>query len=129
MRSATTWSLGALISSWLEPMACNTHSASCPLPTCGRRFTTSARAGHFAQAAAADWAHCGSGDGFAEGPAPEIGPGNVLWASSPHKYVVCPQCGSSNLKNLAFFDWYNERMCFAVNCLEERVHIQSCAIR
>jgi hypothetical protein len=28
---------------------------------------------------------------------------------SPHKYIVCPQCGSPNLKHMAFFDGYKER--------------------
>ena len=38
---------------------------------------------------------------------------------SPHKYVVCPQCGSPDLKHMAFFDGYKERMNYAVMCLEE----------
>jgi hypothetical protein len=38
---------------------------------------------------------------------------------SPHRYIVCPQCGSRQLKHLAFYDWYKERMCFAVMCLED----------
>ena len=35
---------------------------------------------------------------------------------SPHKYVVCPQCGSTELKHMAFFDGYKERMCYSVTC-------------
>ena len=42
---------------------------------------------------------------------------NHVPEGSPHRYLVCPQCGSSELKHLAFFDWYKERMCFAVSCL------------
>lgn len=38
---------------------------------------------------------------------------------SPHRYIVCPQCGSSELKHIAFFDWYEERMCYAVMCMAE----------
>ena len=38
---------------------------------------------------------------------------------SPHKYVVCPQCGSPNLKHMAYFDDYKEKMSYAVICLEE----------
>jgi hypothetical protein len=38
---------------------------------------------------------------------------------SPHKYVVCPQCGSSKLKHMAFFDGYKERMNYAVMCMAE----------
>lgn len=38
---------------------------------------------------------------------------------SPHKYLVCPQCGSPDVKHMAFFDGYKERMNFAVRCLAE----------
>ena len=38
---------------------------------------------------------------------------------SPHKYLICPQCGSSNLDHRGFFDDYKQRMIFSVMCMEE----------
>lgn len=38
---------------------------------------------------------------------------------SPHRYVVCLQCGSNALKHTTLFDPYKERMNYAVMCLEE----------
>jgi len=37
---------------------------------------------------------------------------------SPHKYIICPQCGSKNIGHRAFFDSYKERMAYSVMCLE-----------
>ena len=37
---------------------------------------------------------------------------------SPHKYVVCPQCGSSDIEHGAHFDGYKERMAYWVWCLK-----------
>jgi hypothetical protein len=38
---------------------------------------------------------------------------------SPHKYLVCPQCGSPNLHHKAHYDDYKQRMMFSVTCMEE----------
>lgn len=38
---------------------------------------------------------------------------------SPHRYLVCPQCGSINLKHSAFLDGYKEKMNYSVMCLED----------
>ncbi len=38
---------------------------------------------------------------------------------SPHKYILCPQCGSADLKHWGVLDSYKEKMMFAVMCMEE----------
>jgi hypothetical protein len=38
---------------------------------------------------------------------------------SPHRYLICPQCGSADLKHSAIFDNYKERINYAVMCLGE----------
>lgn len=38
---------------------------------------------------------------------------------SPHRYIVCPQCGSSDLLHTAHFDDYKQRMMYSVMCLAE----------
>jgi hypothetical protein len=38
---------------------------------------------------------------------------------SPHKYIVCPQCGSPNIEHKAFFDDYKEKMNYSVMCMED----------
>lgn len=38
---------------------------------------------------------------------------------SPHKYPVCPQCGSANLEHHALFDDYKQRMMYGVMCMEK----------
>lgn len=38
---------------------------------------------------------------------------------SPHKYLVCPQCGSSKLEHHALFDDYKQRMMYSAICMEE----------
>ncbi|HXQ72866.1 MAG TPA: toll/interleukin-1 receptor domain-containing protein [Pyrinomonadaceae bacterium] len=38
---------------------------------------------------------------------------------SPHRFIICPQCGSPDLMHTAFFDGYKEKMNYAVMCLEE----------
>lgn len=38
---------------------------------------------------------------------------------SPHRYPICPQCGSSDLRHTAFFDSYKEKMVYAVQCWAE----------
>jgi hypothetical protein len=38
---------------------------------------------------------------------------------SPHRYVICPQCGSTELEHMAVFDGCKERMNYAVMCMAE----------
>jgi len=38
---------------------------------------------------------------------------------SPHRYIVCPRCGSTNLKHMKFEHDFDPKMVYGVMCLED----------